>query len=74
MLLLEHDCLLLLQQGLELLGGQNLLLEDLLHLLGGDHLRTHHGHRHLQRRLFVVVLWGRRAAAGPLEEELSGCL
>lgn len=44
--LLQHHCLLLLEQGLELLGGENLLLEDLLHLLRCDHLGTHHGHRH----------------------------
>lgn len=39
--LLEHECLLLLEQGLQLWGRQ-----DLLHLLGGKHLRRHHGHRH----------------------------
>lgn len=44
--LLEHHGLLLLEQGLELLGGEDLLLEDLLHLLRCDHLGTHHGHRH----------------------------
>lgn len=42
--LLQHYSLLLLEQGLELLGGENLLLEDLLHLLRRDHLGTHHGH------------------------------
>lgn len=42
--LLQHYSLLLLEQGLELLGGKNLLLEDLLHLLRCDHLGTHHGH------------------------------
>jgi hypothetical protein len=31
---------------LELLRRQDLLLEDLLHLLRGDHLGGHHGHRH----------------------------
>lgn len=44
--LLQHHSLLLLEQGLELLRGENLLLEDLLHLLRCDHLGTHHGHRH----------------------------
>lgn len=44
--LLQHYSLLLLEQGLELLGGENLLLEDLLHLLRRDHLGTHHGHWH----------------------------
>lgn len=44
--LLQHHSLLLLEQGLELLGGKNLLLEDLLHLLWRDHLGTHHGHWH----------------------------
>ncbi|TNN73656.1 hypothetical protein EYF80_016036 [Liparis tanakae] len=39
-----HHGLLLLEQGLELLGGEHLLLEDLLHLLRRDHLGTHHGH------------------------------
>lgn len=39
--LLQHYRLLLLQEGLELGWG-----EDLLHLLRGDHLRGHHGHRH----------------------------
>lgn len=39
--LLQHYRLLLLQEGLELGGG-----EDLLHLLRGDHLRGHHGHGH----------------------------
>lgn len=42
--LLQHDRLLLLEEGLELLGGEHLLLEDLLHLLWRDHLGTHHGH------------------------------
>lgn len=42
--LLQHHGLLLLEQGLELLGGEHLLLEDLLHLLRRDHLGTHHGH------------------------------
>lgn len=43
--LLEHQCLLLLQQGLEL--GRR---QDLLHLLRSDHLWTHHchGHRYLR--------------------------
>lgn len=44
--LLQHHSLLLLEQGLELLWGEHLLLEDLLHLLRCDHLRTHHGHGH----------------------------
>lgn len=44
--LLQHDGLLLLQQRLQLLRREDLLLEDLLHLLRRDHLRTHHGHRH----------------------------
>lgn len=44
--LLQHDGLLLLEQSLELLRGEDLLLEDLLHLLRCDHLGTHHGHRH----------------------------
>lgn len=39
--LLQHERLLLLEQGLQLWGRQ-----DLLHLLGGKHLRRHHGHRH----------------------------
>lgn len=39
--LLQHYRLLLLQEGLKLGGG-----EDLLHLLWGDHLRGHHGHGH----------------------------
>lgn len=39
--LLQHYRLLLLQEGLELGRG-----EDLLHLLRGDHLRGHHGHGH----------------------------
>lgn len=44
--LLQHNCLLLLQKGLELRRRQ-----DLLHLLWGNHLRRHHGHRYrdLQR-------------------------
>lgn len=42
--LLEHEGLLLLQEGLELLRAQDLLLEDLLHLLGSDDLRCHHSH------------------------------
>lgn len=44
--LLQHDCLLLLEKGLELLRRQDLLLKNLLHLLRGDHLGSHHGHRH----------------------------
>lgn len=44
--LLEHEGLLLLQEHLELLRAQHLLLQDLLHLLGGDHLRCHHSHWH----------------------------
>lgn len=39
--LLQHYRLLLLQEGLELGRGQ-----DLLHLLWRDHLRGHHGHGH----------------------------
>lgn len=39
--LLQHYGLLLLQEGLELGRG-----EDLLHLLRRDHLRGHHGHGH----------------------------
>lgn len=39
--LLQHYCLLLLQEGLELGRGQ-----DLLHLLWCDHLWGHHGHGH----------------------------
>ena len=39
--LLDHERLLLLEQGLQLGGRQ-----DLLHLLGGEHLGRHHGHRH----------------------------
>lgn len=39
--LLEHESLLLLQQGLQLRRRQ-----DLLHLLRSDHLRAHHGHGH----------------------------
>ena len=44
--LLQHECLLLLEQGLQL--GRR---QDLLHLLRGDHLWTHHGHghRHLEQ-------------------------
>lgn len=50
--LLQHDGLLLLEQSLELLRREDLLLEDLLHLLRCDHLGAHHGHRHwdLQRK------------------------
>lgn len=44
--LLQHHSLLLLEQGLKLLRGENLLLKDLLHLLRCDHLGTHHGHWH----------------------------
>lgn len=42
--LLKHEGLLLLEEDLELLRAQNLLLEDLLHLLGSDNLRCHHSH------------------------------
>lgn len=50
--LLQHDGLLLLEQSLELLRREDLLLEDLLHLLRCDHLGAHHGHRDwdLQRK------------------------
>lgn len=71
--LLEHESLLLLQQGLQLRWRQ-----DLLHLLGGKHLLGHHGHRHrhlhCRGRLFTVIVPRGVQAGGLLQQELPGHL